>query len=343
MEYNRTLVTQSGSIGRLGQILAGCGPLHHLLLVTDPVLDKVYGQQVMDQLAALGPTQKLLVEYNSLAASMDLAETVIGEGVDCIVGLGGGKVLDVCKYAAHVTRTLLLSIPTTLSNDGIASPVAALKQKDGRPRSLNCVPPKILVLDPEVILSGPAQLTRAGIGDTLSKLTALDDWKFACEAGKDTMNGYACMLAQTSLDVLLHTRHSQLGPALIDDLGHSLVLSGVAMEFAGSSRPVSGSEHLFSHALDFLGETRNLHGYQVALGVVAVKKLLGEDPAPATQLLDRFSIDVNPARLGIGEDLFVRAMEQAPRMRKNRYTRLHALDLSPSRLRQVYGELCSQL
>ena len=332
----RSLLIKPGCIGHLADALTGVPKLNEILFATDPVVDKLYGGTVMAQLEQLGHVRKVYVDYNTLTIAMDIAESMIADSVGCLVAMGGGKVLDVCKYAAFITKTPLMSIPTTVSNDGIASPVAALKQKDSRPRSLACTPPAILVMDPEIILAGPAQLVKAGIGDTLSKFTALDDWTFACDKGKDTMNGYAYMMAQTSLDVLLHSRHSGLTPDFIDDLAHSLVLSGISMEFAGSSRPVSGSEHLFSHALDFLGEKTNLHGLQVALGTVAVTLLMDEDPEPIVSVLKKFDIQVAPSALGISEDLFVRAMQQAPGMRKSRWTRLHEADLNSARLSELY-------
>ena len=280
----RSLTIAPGALDKIDQALAAVPSAKEILYVTDPVVDKLYTPRVLPQLTALGHVKTALVEQNTLTQAMDLAESVINDGVTCVVAMGGGRVLDLCKYAAFTTRTPLLSIPTTASNDGIASPVAALKQRDGKPRSLNCAPPSILLLDPEVILAGPEELIKAGIGDTMSKFTALDDWRFACQAGRDTMNGYAEMMAQASLDALVHTRHTDFCPDFVDQLCRSLLMSGTAMEFAGSSRPVSGSEHLFSHALDYLGQVRNLHGFQVALGTVAVKLLFEEDPAPVVEI-----------------------------------------------------------
>ena len=339
---NRSLIVEPGSISNIKGALSQVEDLSRILFVTDPVVDGLYGGPVLAQLEQLGQVQKVIVDYNTLTYAMDVAEKIIADTVTVLVAMGGGKVLDVAKYAAFITKTPLLSIPTTVSNDGIASPVAALKQKDNKPRSLSCAPPSILLMDPDVILKGPADLVKAGIGDTLSKFTALGDWKLACERGKDVMNGYAFMMAQTSLDVLLHTRHPNLCPEFVDDLAHSLVLSGISMEFAGCSRPVSGSEHLFSHALDFLGEVRNLHGLQVALGVVAVLHLRGEDPAPVLSILKRFEINVNPAHLNISKDLFVRAFRLAPQLR-NRYTCLNELELSDQILEALYHRLTEEL
>lgn len=74
----------------------------------------------------------------------------------------------------------------------------------------------------------------------------------------------------------MNTSHQTICPEFIEVLVNSLVLSGIAMDFAGTSRPVSGSEHCFSHALDFYSDTKNLHGIQVALGTISMLKLINE-------------------------------------------------------------------
>ena len=115
------------------------------------------------------------------------------------------------------------------------------------------------------------------------------------------------------------------------------------MDYAGSSRPVSGSEHLFSHALDYFCEKQNLHGFNVALGTVAVLKIIGEDPSEVISYLKKFEVDVNPEHMEISEDTFVYCMQHATEMRNNRYTYLHEADLNEQRLRTIYHELVEEL
>ena len=274
---------------------------------------------------------------------MNIAERVIATDIDCIVGMGGGRVLDVCKYASFISKRPYLSIPTTAANDGIASPVAVLKRQDDRPKSLGAAIPSMTLIDIDVIASGPIQNIKAGIGDTISNYTALKDWELAVERGKDEMHGFAYLMSQNSLDALMKTKYNSITPDFIEVLVNSLVLSGIAMDFAGSSRPVSGSEHLFSHALDYYGSKRNLHGIQVALGTVAVLKLIENPIASVTDYLQRFDVNINPKQLGIDEDLFVYCMQHATTMRSNRYTYLHEVDLSTDRVKQIYKELVSEL
>jgi glycerol-1-phosphate dehydrogenase [NAD(P)+] len=172
---------------------------------------------------------------------------------------------------------------------------------------------------------------------------ALLDWKLAVSRGKEKMNGYAYLMSQNSLDALMKTQYTTICPEFIEVLVNSLVLSGIAMDFAGNSRPVSGSEHLFSHALDYYCETKNLHGLQVALGTVAVLKLINHPQTDVVHYLKRFEVDVNPINMGIDEASFVQCMQRASSMRNNRYTYLNEVDLTTDRLKCVYRELTKEL
>ncbi|MCD7790696.1 MAG: iron-containing alcohol dehydrogenase family protein [Bacteroides thetaiotaomicron] len=340
---SKSLLIGRGNLSKVTDILIDHNISGKILYVSDPVVDKLYGNIVRPQIEKVGKLKEESVDYNTIAFSMLVAERVIATDIDCIVGMGGGKVLDVCKYAAYISKTPFLSIPTTMANDGIASPIAVLKRKDKKPKSLGCAVPAMLILDTEIVMSSPIQLIKAGIGDTISNYMALLDWEFACSRGKDEMNGYAYLMSKTSLDCLMKTQYSSICPEFIDVLANSLVISGIAMDFAGSSRPVSGSEHLFSHALDYYSEKKNLHGLQVALGTIAVLKILGRNSNDVVQYLKKFEVDVNPRTLEISEETFIYCMQHATSMRANRYTYLHETDLNDVMLKKVYHELEEEL
>lgn len=314
-----------------------------ILYVSDPYVDALYGKIVRPQIEAVGQIKEQSVNYNTIAYAMEIAERIIATDIDCIVAMGGGKTLDVAKYAAYVSKRPFLSIPTTMAHDGIVSPIAVLKRQDGKPKSLGCTMPTMMIMDIELIASCPPQLIKAGIGDTISNYMALKDWDFAVSHGKDEMNGYAYMMSRTSLDALMKTQFDNICPEFLDVLANSLVLSGIAMDYAGSSRPVSGSEHLFSHALDYFCEKQNLHGFNVALGTVAVLKIIGEDPSPVIFYLKRFDVNINPRIMGISEDTFIYCMQHATQMRSNRYTYLHEVDLNERKLRKIYHDLEEEL
>lgn len=314
-----------------------------LLYISDKYVDSLYGSIVRPQLEEIGRVKEEYVNYNTIEYAMSVAERVIATDVDCIISMGGGRTLDVGKYASYISKKPLLSIVTSMANDGIASPIAVLKRKDDKPKSLGCAMPSMLILDTRIIESCPKELIKAGIGDTISNYMALLDWDFAVSRGKDEMNGYAYLMSRTSLDALMKTQYSSIESGFIEVLANSLVLSGIAMKFAGNSRPVSGSEHLFSHALDYYSKKKNLHGIQVALGTVAVLKLIKYPQDEVTSYLKKFQVDINPRNLKIDQETFIYCMQHATEMRSNRYTYLHETDLSTEKLIEIYNELVEEL
>lgn len=313
------------------------------LLLTDEKIFQIYGKKLKEQLEKIDKVELIIIEDNSLDSTLQLVEKIIENDYQNIVGLGGGRVLDVSKYASYTAKKTFISIPTTIANDGIASPIAVLKMHNGKVKSLGCKMADIILLDTGIISSGPKDLIKAGIGDTISNYMALIDWKLAERRGKENINDMAYLMSRESLNTLMKTQYDSICPGFIEVLANSIVLSGIAMNFAGTSRPVSGSEHLFSHALDFYGSTQNLHGFQVALGTVTMLKIINYDYSEVISYLKKFEININPINLNINEDEFVNCIIKAPKMRTNRYTYLNEMNLSEDNLRKIYKELVEEL
>lgn len=339
----RILEIGNGLINNVSKVLNENGIIGNYLYLTDSNIDKLYGKIVIKELRQLGQYEKVIVVNNSISFTMHVVEKIISSDFDAIVALGGGRVLDTAKYAAYICKKPLLSIPTTAANDGIASPISVLKESNNKPKSLGCAVPDMLIVDTEIISNCPRQLIRAGIGDTLSNYMALKDWKLACEKKMDQMNGYAFLMSQNSLDILFKSQFKSINSEFISVLVKSLVMSGIAMDYAGSSRPVSGSEHLISHALDFYGNTDNLHGVQVALCTLTMLKLLDEDYSDILRYLEKYNIDINPKSLGIDKELFLHSIQNASTMRKNRYTYLNEINLDTKHILKIYDELLEEL
>ena len=154
-DKTESLKVGPGYIDQVAQTLAENNITGKLLYVSDPVVDRLYGEKVKSQLREIGRVREEFADYNTIAYAMSVAERVIATDVDCIVAMGGGRVLDVCKYASYISKKPLLSIATTMANDGIASPIAVLKRKDDKPKSLGCAIPSMLILDTKIIQSSP--------------------------------------------------------------------------------------------------------------------------------------------------------------------------------------------
>ena len=198
-------------------------------------------------------------------ASLEWVESYLQRdprGFDAVLGLGGGKALDVAKYLAFRLDLPYLALPTSLSNDGFCSPQSSLTQA-GRKVSLKARLPQGVVVDLEVVGGAPRSLWLSGVGDLVSKWTAIHDWKLAFHACATPFDDFAALLSDASVFQFLgHPGYDLAGIRL---LAQALLLNGVSMEIAGSSRPASGSEHLISHALDQISRDPKTHGMQVGL------------------------------------------------------------------------------
>ncbi len=190
-----------------------------------------------------------------------------------IIGFGGGKVLDYTKYYASINNLPFFSIPSTLSNDGIYSPVAILK-KPGKHVSLGVSPPMGVLVDLTIVKQSPTIHILAGIGDLVSNVSALDDWKLANEHTGEPINDFAYTLSHMSAYSLLHMDTADIfEEKFLKKLAYGLIVSGLAMSIAGSSRPASGAEHQISHAIDHLYPKRATHhGIQVAYGCLLIEE-----------------------------------------------------------------------
>ena len=239
----------------------------------------------------------------------------------CIIGVGGGKSVDVGKLAAFRLHLPFYSVPTSASHDGIASPFASLKGLD-RPYSVMAKPPVGILADIGVIASAPRRLLAAGCGDLVSKLTAVKDWQLAHRVTGEYYGGYSASLALMSADVVLQ-RSRTLGKFEVDgvrDLVEALISTGVAAGIAGSSRPCSGSEHLFSHYLDMAAPEAGLHGEKCGIGTIMMAKLHGIDWRRVRSALRNVGAPVEASQIGVDDSQVVQALVKASSIRPDRYT-----------------------
>ncbi len=256
-----------------------------------------------------------------LDQAADLAGRVIEEGVSVLVAVGGGRVIDTVKLAAARTGTDLVSVPTAISHDGISSPVASLVPRDGPRQSYAAAMPGGIIVDVDVIASAPSRTLRAGVGDLVSNLTALMDWRRADALGKDRYDAFSAMIAEHAARPVLDIEDLST-PASHEVVAKGLLMSGLAMAAAGTSRPCSGAEHLISHGLDeLLGDRAAMHGEQVAIGSLVAAEAHGSRlRGELASFFARLGLPGEPGQLGIAHDELESAIRGAPATRPDRYT-----------------------
>lgn len=254
--------------------------------------------------------------------------------VDCVVGVGGGKVLDIAKVLASEINVPFISIPTVASHDGIASPLATFKE-NGHPISISTKPPAAVIADLVVLKHSPIRLLRSGFGDLLSNITAVKDWRLAKDKFGEDYNEVAASMALMPANLMLSPRRLDFKEVHdLEMLVRGLVLSGVAISLVASSRPASGAEHKFSHALNYLGYGKGTHGENVGLGAIMMAYLHEKYYGSGDWHLIRMALENSQApttlkEVGLTKEQCIEALEYTKEIRKKRYTILE--DVKPSR------------
>jgi glycerol-1-phosphate dehydrogenase [NAD(P)+] len=268
------------------------------------------------------------IAEGGLVAATELASRLRGGFYDALVGIGGGKTLDVAKYAASLTGLPMVAVATNLAHDGIASPVSSLEH-DGDKGSYGVHMPIAVVVDLDYVRRSPPEMRRSGIGDAASNLSAVADWELAERERGEAVDGLAVTFARTAAEAVVNREDGIEDDSFLTALAEALVLSGLAMAVAGSSRPCSGADHEIVHAIDHLFPSDNHHGELAGVGALFAS-YLREDRELVAHLdacLRRHGLPRTPADLGLSDEQFAEAVAYAPATRPDRFTIVEHLDL----------------
>lgn len=323
IDLMKRIVVGKGTRGKLGKVIKSLGYSEGMIvIISGPHVWSEWGDQVQGILEKEGyKVEVLLAKEPSKSEAEKLLEKV-PEDVSLIIGFGGGKSIDLAKYMAYRLEKDVLSLPSATSHDGIASPFSSLKGING-PMSIKTKAPIAVIADLDIISSAPERLNRAGIGDVLAKFSAVKDWRLAHLLKGEYYGSYAASLALMSAKHVL--KYVNLLKNLVDEglriLVEALISSSVAMCIAGSSRPASGSEHLFSHALDIVANRPALHGEQVGLGSIMMLYLHGSKLwRKVRKVLKEVKLPTTAEELNVSDEKIIEALMIAPTIRKDRYT-----------------------
>ncbi len=308
------------------------------LIVSEPFLLETYKEKIEILKKDFDGADVYSMGNATYDEAVKIAKMISVEDYKVVVGIGGGRVLDTTKYAAHVSKALYICLPTTLSNDSLASPFSVLEIEGAHRKTLPCKIPAAIVVDTDMIRNAPIGQTLSGIGDTLAKHTALFDWKLAAEKEGKHVDDFAYAIARMSYDSVFHCDEKDMkSRVFIRILSRALVMGGLAMEIAGSSRPCSGSEHLFCHALEeYYPQVKISHGIGVALGSIGACIFQGRDEEQLIKVMNTYGIDLNPESYGITKDIFADAWQKASGTRPGRISVLDDIALERSWLDEIY-------
>ena len=320
----RNVVVGHGVLEKTGEAVADLHLDGSPLVVTSPTPREVAGDRVADSLAELGETpHTVVVETASFEEIERVIEATKETNPGYLVGLGGGKAIDIAKMAAADRDLGFVSIPTAASHDGIVSGRGSVPDGDSR-HSVAADPPLAVVADTEVLADAPWRLTTAGCADIISNYTAVRDWQLAYRLQNVEYSEYAAALSQMTAEMLVENADS-IKRGLEESawiVVKALVSSGVAMSIASSSRPASGAEHLFSHQLDRLAPGTALHGHQVGIGSIMTAYLHDGERGQwqnVRDALESIGAPTTANELGLSDETVIEALTTAHRIR-DRYT-----------------------
>lgn len=323
-----------GALKNLGNYIKA-GDMDKAVIYFGNGLIDMFGRDVMESLKDAGVT---VLEYRELDSIKieDIVELAfsIDNKAQIIVGLGGGKVIDAAKYSAYLRKLPFLSVPTSSSSDGFSSASASLTV-NGRRASVPARMAYGIIADTDVIRSAPEKFLYSGIGDMVSKITALYDWAYEAENRYAVINDFAVMIAKKAVNSFVRTPFQDIHEDLfLRELLDSLAMSGIANEIAGSSAPTSGSEHLISHALDKMLEQPQLHGIQVGIATYLMSKVQNHRFERVNTIFTDTGFWNYVSTLGLDRGDYERAIDMAPSIKPFRHTYLHE---------EKYRELAKQI
>jgi glycerol-1-phosphate dehydrogenase [NAD(P)+] len=329
MELPRRVVVGSGIISNIGSTLNDLELGPNALVVSGPNVKSVVGAQLSEGLSR----SDFGVSWEVIAASTfreveRVAQLARSSKASFLIGAGGGKSIDVAKLASFNSKIPFVSVPTSASHDGISSPFASVRGLD-RPYSMVAKPPIAIVADVSVISKAPSHLLVSGCGDLISKKTAVKDWELAHKKTDEYFGRYSANLAMLSANLIIGNASAIASKDMesVRVVVEALISAGVAAGIAGSSRPCSGSEHLFSHAMDVVAPGKGLHGEKCGMGTIMMAKLHGIDYDEIRDSLSLIGAPVTASQIGATEDEVVKSLLLARTIRKERYTILNEVAL----------------
>ncbi len=279
--FSAKVIAGSGVLQQLPAVVTGYGAKKAFVL-SDMNTYKAAGKQVC---SLLEEARVLCNSYSFMKDAVEPDEHSVGSAAmhmdadcDLIVGVGSGVINDIGKILSALSGKPYIIVATAPSMDGYASATSSMT-RDGLKISLPSRGADVIIGDSDILCKAPMKLLRSGLGDMLAKYISICEWRIAhlligeyyCEEIAGLVR-YAVNQCVSHGEGLLN-RDKDAVMAVFE----GLIIGGVAMNYAGLSRPASGVEHYISHVLDMRAvEFRTkaeLHGLQCAVGTMIAAKL----------------------------------------------------------------------
>jgi len=327
MELPRKIVIGENNIEDIGKFVADLANPKKVSVVSGDRVRKIIYKKVADSLAASKIKNIWHISIsNDTKAVQKTVNEIKKDKSDLIIGIGGGRSVDIAKMTAFTLKKSFVSIPTSASHDGIASPFVSIR--GDKPYSIIATAPLGVFVDIEILKKAPRRLLASGCGDLMAKVTAVRDWELARDNVGEYFGTYAANLASMSAKIVIENSKNFKKRPDVRMIVEALISSGVAACIAGSSRPCSGAEHLFSHAIDYLEPGVGLHGEKCGIGSILISKLQGQDWKKIVLMLKNVGAPTTAKQIGLKPKTLAQALSIAQSLRPERYTILNQVKMT---------------
>jgi len=328
MELPRLIVIGEKNINEFGKFLRSLNNPKKVSIISGIYVKKFIQKKIEHSLAS----SKIRYVWhnaksNEITLIKEIQKNVKKDNSDLIIGIGGGRSVDIAKMIAFNLKKSFVSLPTAASHDGIASPFVSVR--GDKPHSLVATAPLGVFVDIDIIRKAPKKLLSSGCGDLVANMIAVRDWELGRDKTGEYFGRYSANLASMSAEILIENSGVYAKKGLdVRVIVEALISAGVASCIAGSSRPCSGAEHLFSHALDRLAPGVGLHGEKCGIGAIMMAKLQGQDWKKIAKTLKNLGAPTTAKKIGLKPDTLAKALTIAQDLRPERYTILKEVDMT---------------
>jgi glycerol-1-phosphate dehydrogenase [NAD(P)+] len=330
MQLPREVIVGNGVTERVTEVCRRLGLAQSALIIAGSKTYDIVGNTIRELLEEeRANVHTFLVESATIKDVEAVEEKIKASKPQVVFGVGGGTKIDVAKLGSAHQGVPFISVPTTASHDGVASPMSSVKgfQKS---HSIMAQAPIAIIADTSIIMHAPWRYVISGCGDVMAKFTSVKDWRLAHQEKREYYGDYAASLALMSAKLVMQSAESikSRKEEGLRVLLEALISCGVSMSIAGSSRPCSGSEHLFSHALQMIKPNHAMHGEQCGVGTIMMAYLHKADWRHIKDTLVMLDAPTNADELQVEKEDIIRALEISSTIRPERYTILNKLNLN---------------